>query len=31
MTDELQMPIADSERAVTVDKQIEELQKITDL
>lgn len=30
MTDEVQMTLVDSERAIEVDKQIEELQKITD-
>lgn len=30
MTDEVQLQLADSERAIFVDKQIEELQKITD-
>ena len=30
MMDEAQLPLADSERAILVDKQIEELQKITD-
>lgn len=30
MTDEVQLPLADSERSILVDQQIEELQKITD-